>query len=86
MLILQNTDSQSGNPLFNPFELDITTSKFDMTLEFIESEEGLNCQVEYSTALYTEETIQLIGTHFVGLCQAVVNAPELKRCEYSYLS
>ncbi len=86
MLILQNTDSQSGNPLFNPFELNITTSKFDMTLEFIESEQGLNCQVEYATALYQRETIQRLGTHFVGLSQAVVNAPDLKLCEYSYLS
>ena len=91
MLILQNSVSQGQlsktfGEDFKPYPLDKGISKFDMTLEFTESEQGLSCQIEYSTALYKAETIERIATHFVGLCRAIIAAPELKLSEYSYLS
>jgi hypothetical protein len=55
--------------------LDNGTAKFDLALE-IDSSFGEACYFEYSTDLFTEETIQLAITDFQSVLVALIEAPE----------
>src|SRR5689334_362600 len=52
------------------------TSKYDLSLEFVESEAGLEGFLEYSTELFDAGTIARFKTHYETLLQAIVNNPE----------
>ena len=66
-----------------PVEMGVT--KFDLTIGFQESQEGLRGSIEYSTALYKGETIARMGEHFVGLCRAIVARPAARIQELEYM-
>ncbi len=55
-----------------------TTSKFDLTFNFIQGGQGLHCALEYCTDLFREETVQRLLLHFNQLLCAVVAKPEEK--------
>ncbi len=55
-----------------------TTSKFEITLGFIETSYGLSGSVEYNTDLYREETILRMITHFKELVNSVLKDPQQK--------
>jgi amino acid adenylation domain-containing protein len=52
------------------------TSKYDLSLEFVESEDGLEGFLEYSTELFDAGTIVRFKTHYDTLLQAIVSNPE----------
>ncbi|MGZ3238428.1 MAG: non-ribosomal peptide synthetase, partial [Burkholderiaceae bacterium] len=51
------------------------TSKFDITLELVEGEEGLTGHLEYKTDLFNEATIHRLSSHFKHLLTEIVSAP-----------
>jgi amino acid adenylation domain-containing protein len=51
------------------------TSKFDLTLDLGETEEGLRGVFEYSTALFDRTTIERLSRHFANLLEAIVANP-----------
>ncbi len=75
MFILQNMPlSSSGLPglTWKPAPLVPASSKFDLTVEFFESESGLEGSVEYATDLFDRETIDRFAGNFKTLLEAVV--------------
>ena len=52
-----------------------TTSKFDLSLYFTESAEGLSGWMEYNTDLFDESTIERMLGHYQVLLKAVVEDP-----------
>src|SRR5262249_49676566 len=52
MLVLQNVDLGTPGQHIEPYPLESGISKFDLTVEFTETVEGLAGSVEYSAALY----------------------------------
>jgi len=57
-------------------ETDTRTSKFDLTLELLETEQGMSGSIEYNTDLLDSATvISLIG-HFENLLEDIVENPE----------
>ncbi|RUL78905.1 non-ribosomal peptide synthetase [Dyella choica] len=79
MLVLQNVP-MDGMALpglsLSLKESESVTSKFDLTLTLIESQEGLQGSFEYSTALFDACTIERMAGHFSRLLHAIVAAPE----------
>lgn len=67
-----------GNPEpeLSPVGFKTKTSKFDLTLDISETDEGLLCWFEYSTDLFEAETIRRMARHFHNFLEEVVKEPE----------
>lgn len=59
-------------------EVDCGISKFDLHLDIIDKGEELYGKLEYSTDIFTKETICNFLIHFKNIIKQVVNNPELK--------
>ena len=59
-----------------PLDADTGTSKFDLTLDLVESSTGINGWLEYSTHLFDDVTIQRLSERFQTLLKAAVAAPD----------
>ncbi|MGY5484988.1 amino acid adenylation domain-containing protein [Paenibacillus sp. ALE2] len=57
-----------------PFESKI--AKFDLTLEAVELEEGIEFQLEYNTNLFKAQTITRMSDHFIHILEAITLKPE----------
>jgi amino acid adenylation domain-containing protein len=58
-----------------PFEVDTGTSKFDLTLDLVETSTGLKGWLDYSTDLFDDATIQRLAERFQILLNGVVADP-----------
>ncbi|RKI44742.1 non-ribosomal peptide synthetase, partial [Corallococcus sp. AB049A] len=80
MLALQNTpDGEARLPglTMKPQELELRTSKFDVSLFFTETPQGLSGAVEYSTDLFEAATVRRMVEHLRVLLEGVVAKPEV---------
>ncbi|MEN1970683.1 amino acid adenylation domain-containing protein, partial [Lentibacillus sp. N15] len=64
-----------------PWEIDYRISKFDLTLSARETQKQIECEIEYSTALFLGETIQRMSQHFIRIVKEMVAHPKQKICE-----
>ena len=62
------------------------SSKFDLTIEFVEVDGQLRGQFEYNTDLYKESTIQRMAGHFENLLDSVLDTPTITLGELNILS
>ena len=79
MFALQNTPMgklELPNLTLTPLELEIVTSKFDLSLLMVESSQGLVGTWEYNTDLFDQETIARMAGHFQTLLEAIVAHPQ----------
>ncbi len=81
MFILQNTPDVSetgikmGNLAFRPFVSEKHLSRFDLTVNMVETDQGMAGTFEYCTDLFRAETIQRLGNHFIKLLESIVANP-----------
>ncbi|MFE8605167.1 non-ribosomal peptide synthetase [Archangium violaceum] len=68
-----------------PLALEGNTAKFDLTLGFMDTEQGFAGELEYNTDLYESSTIQHMLGHLRVLLEGIVAAPERKLWELSPL-
>lgn len=59
-------------------DVDTGTSKFDLTLELDEREDGIIGRIEYSTALFDARTIERMAGHFEALLEGASRDVELR--------
>ncbi len=90
VFVLQNTPEALN---FSVDGLDISLeenenpkAKFDITLTAEEHDNGIDVSIEYCTALFSEETIKRLFTHFKELLKSVVKNVDTKIAELSMLS
>ena len=89
MFIYQNNGYKEPN--FNKVKAkyyvpDIDISKFDITLEAIPSEDGINISIEYDKNLFKEDFIKDLANHYIKILGEVVLNDEIKVSEISMLS
>jgi amino acid adenylation domain-containing protein/non-ribosomal peptide synthase protein (TIGR01720 family) len=89
MFVMQNAPREALR--FSELELNAAgtgnkTAQFDLTLELLESEEGLAGTLEYSTDLFDAGTIARLSGHFETLLEAIVKDPERSVSELPLLS
>jgi amino acid adenylation domain-containing protein len=85
-LTLQNTStvvkvdkpSQTEEIVLTPFEVETTTSQFDISFLFQDSGAGLHFELEYNTDIFEPEFITEFGQHFVQLMHDVVTFGDTK--------
>ncbi|MGE6764073.1 amino acid adenylation domain-containing protein, partial [Corallococcus interemptor] len=79
MLALQNTpegEARLPGLTMKPLELELRTSKFDVSVYFTETPQGLSGSVEYSTDLFDAATVHRMVEHLRVLLESVVTKPE----------
>lgn len=69
-------DSEFPGLTMEPFVITTETSKFDLLLSIREREQGIIVEAEYSTALFTAETIRRLMDHYRVLLEGLVANPE----------
>ncbi|MGD2093077.1 MAG: amino acid adenylation domain-containing protein, partial [Candidatus Aminicenantes bacterium] len=88
MLILQNIDIEEleipGMRLL-PYEHQLVTSKFDLTLMGFEKEERLLLTFEYSTRLFKKTTIERFVAYLKKVVSSVITNPDVKIWELEIL-
>ena len=85
MMVLQNVNVGRPDPHVQRYPLESGVSKFDLTVEFTEDQEGLAGSVEYSTALFKPQTIERMVGHFTALCHAITVTPTANIRDLDYL-
>ncbi|MFV0412694.1 MAG: amino acid adenylation domain-containing protein [Oscillospiraceae bacterium] len=90
MFVLQNMDvpriEAGGLVLVPGAEYKAQTAKFDITLEAFDKGEEILLEAEYSTALFSEETIRRMLGHYVNIIEAVAHRPQQPIASISLLS
>jgi natural product biosynthesis luciferase-like monooxygenase protein/amino acid adenylation domain-containing protein/non-ribosomal peptide synthase protein (TIGR01720 family)/FkbM family methyltransferase len=84
MLILQNVPLKPlevAGLTFRPVELDTGTSKFDLTFDLGETDDGLRGSVEYATDLFDDATIRRLWGHLANLLRWAVTSPRFRLAE-----
>ncbi len=69
-----------------PLSIENETAKFDLTLDLVETSQGLNGSLEYNVDLFDAETISLLLKHWQGLLDGIVTNPEQRLAELPILS
>ncbi|MCK1786292.1 amino acid adenylation domain-containing protein, partial [Pseudomonas sp. TNT11] len=57
-------------------DIELESARFDLTLDVIAGPDGIDCRLEYVTALYDAATIDQLGQHLCQLLQGMVAAPD----------
>jgi amino acid adenylation domain-containing protein len=93
MIVLHNPAWQTQRPKFEPQGIRCTEithekgwSKFDLLLGMSERQTGLNTTWEYSTELFTSETMTRMTEHFRTLAESAANNPDRPLSRLSMLS
>lgn len=69
-----------------PYDLSLTTSKYDLNLICYETENGIEAVMEYATDLFKEQTIERMMEHFQHVLNAMVASPDKPVGELPLLS
>jgi amino acid adenylation domain-containing protein len=81
MLDLQNAPmelKQIEGLRFSLVPVETETAKFDLTLTFSQTDEGLDAALEYSTELFDEGTASRIVANFLVLLEGIAEHPDAK--------
>jgi fengycin family lipopeptide synthetase D len=89
MLILLNADRSGMN--FNNlksryYDFENRTSKFDLSLIAVESPDGIEFSLEYSTKMFKKETIQRMTMHFINILREITRSTLLTLSEIEILT
>ena len=79
LFVMQNTPRtkrELADLRVEPFEVTVTTSKFDMAVFVAERPDGLICYWVYSTELFEQATIRRMLRHFTNLLQNALAQPD----------
>ncbi|AEY65543.1 non-ribosomal peptide synthetase [Clostridium sp. BNL1100] len=80
LFVLQNMgmpETDVNGLKFTPYKFGNRVSKFDLTLEAVESSEGITFNLEYCTALFKRETIESLLLHFQKILESIAENPQI---------
>lgn len=70
----------------SPYPFTQKVSKVDITIEVVESHQGVVMELEYCTALFKEQTIADFGRYLLNILQIAVNHPQILVADIEILS
>ncbi|MEM7594808.1 MAG: amino acid adenylation domain-containing protein, partial [Cyanobacteria bacterium P01_A01_bin.83] len=91
--LLKLSPSHNRHPIFDIVVLlenihnydQITKSNNDLTLSFIVNGHSIRGKIDYSESLFQEETIKLISKYYINVIECVVNQPQIKISDVTFL-
>ncbi len=63
---------------FEPYRNEVTTSKFDLLMGCSDTGDQLDCSLEYSTDIFSEETIERFVDYFKYLTSQILVSPKIR--------
>ena len=72
----ENPDGFQPRSDLSTIEVNRTTVKFDLRLDFFQQPDGLKCVIEYSTDLFTADRIDRFGQHLRTTYEAMAREPD----------
>ncbi|WP_034328484.1 non-ribosomal peptide synthase/polyketide synthase [Alkaliphilus transvaalensis] len=69
----------------NPYQLNRNISKVDLTLVAVDTEEGLDFAIEFSTRIFKRETIESFYHHFINVLSSIIENPRAKLAEINMM-
>lgn len=75
-LAAPSTDSLTGAADWLPWPLPADTTKFDLTLNLVEQENGIAGRLEFRSDLFRRETAEFIADTFATLLESLLAAPD----------
>ncbi|OKP93898.1 non-ribosomal peptide synthetase [Paenibacillus sp. P32E] len=75
-----------GSAVFTAAECKSRTAKFDLTLEAVETPDGMSLHLEYCTALFHPASIEAMGGHLLTILGTVAANPYIPLSEIGLLS
>ena len=85
MVMLQNANAGATERGVRLHPIESGISKFDLSVEFEETGDGLAVAIEYSTALFRCERIARMVEHLERLCDAVATNPSMRLQDIDFL-
>jgi amino acid adenylation domain-containing protein/non-ribosomal peptide synthase protein (TIGR01720 family) len=79
-------DAISDALVGEPFDVEATTAKFDLALDLWEYPDRIEAYIEYSTDLFSEETVARMMGHFRTLLEGIVADPDRHISELPLIS
>ncbi len=89
MFFHQNVDNTSmviEDLKFMSYSLNFKTAKFDLLLITAETDDEIDCILEYRTQLYKRDTIKRLGKHFISIIKEITNNPKVKLAEIEMIT
>ena len=89
MLVMQNMDIpefEIEGLKFNQCYLNSKSSKFDLTLEAVESSDGVTFNLEYCTALFKRETMERLTLHFQNILERIAENSQIQISQIEMLT
>jgi amino acid adenylation domain-containing protein len=91
MFTFQNLPTETARPAAlpsttNPVTLEVTQSKFDLTLAMAESDDETPAVFEYASDLFDAATIERMAGHFLNILNFIVQHPDEQLAAFSFLS
>ncbi|MDP1512981.1 amino acid adenylation domain-containing protein, partial [Paenibacillus ottowii] len=89
MFVLQNTGSSElkiDRLKFIPYTNEFRISKFDLTLNARETQEGIAFDLEYATRLFKKETVERFAAHYLNVLEEITVYPGKRLSEIDMLS
>ncbi|MDW7614145.1 amino acid adenylation domain-containing protein [Peribacillus simplex] len=77
---------QTNNLIMNSMSVDSDISKFDLSLNVVEKDTVLECNFEYCTKLFKEQTIERMISHFKEVLNSICRNSEMKLSDIVMIS
>ncbi|MCU4825279.1 amino acid adenylation domain-containing protein, partial [Bacillus cereus] len=71
---------------FSTVDIELNSSKFDLSLYITELEEGLHAQFEYSTELFKKDSIERLSEHFLAILEKITESSNIKLAEIEMIN
>ncbi|RPK07111.1 Malonyl CoA-acyl carrier protein transacylase [Bacillus subtilis] len=78
---LEDTELDVPGIDIKPYDVDWSTSKFDISWELEEDKGGIHVSIEYSNHLFRQETIERMFNHYKHILHQIVEKPNQKIVE-----
>lgn len=89
LFILQNTPRSAWalpNLDLRPLDVDSGSAKYDLTLEIVETIEGLQCSFQYDSDLFDDDAIVRLASHFQILVAGITIDPDQRLSQLPLLT
>ncbi|RTZ29485.1 amino acid adenylation domain-containing protein, partial [Paenibacillus polymyxa] len=89
MFVLQNIEASEvkmDGLRFMPYDSEVRISKFDLTLNAEETEDGIAFELEYATRLFKKESVIRLIAHYLNVLEEAAAFPEKRLLEIDMLS
>lgn len=89
MFSLQNIDEQElevDSISFSPYEFDKKISKLDISLNAVEAREEIKLSFEYSTKLFSKDTISRMTLHYIKILEQLIEDKNQKLSDINILT